>query len=154
MARPKKAVTKAMLKQYLKDKFLFKKHVSKHPLVNEPDYVAHAIEPSKRKQDVFELDPNVDGKSALHFMKWGEPELIALWEGILYRSLSILRYESNAKAIEEELDWIASNQFDLVIGYFGLNANEIRILVTQNMRNVSLSQHSNALLRAFRCLNG
>lgn len=154
MARPKKNITKAMLANVLKEKLSFKSAESKHPLVNTPEFVAHAIEPSKRKQDVFELDPNIDGKSALHFMKWGENELVALWEGILYRSLSILRYESNAKAIEEELDWIASHQFDLVTGDFGLNANEIRILVAGYVRDVSLTPHSSVLLRAFRSLNG
>ncbi|WP_435277364.1 hypothetical protein ACMAZF_20285 (plasmid) [Psychrobium sp. nBUS_13] len=106
MARPKKNVTKAMLADCLKNKLSFKETKSRHPLVNNPNYVAHAMESSKRKPDVFELDPNIDGTSAIHFMKWGEAELIALWSGILYRSLSILRYESNEKAIEEELEGV------------------------------------------------
>lgn len=153
MARPKKNVTKAMIKQAVKEKLLFKKIASKHPLVNNPEYVAHVIEESTRKQEFFELDVNIDGSAAVHFMKWGEEELRCLWEGILYSSLSILRYQDNVKAVDEELNWIASQQFDDVSLQFELNSNEIRYLLTRYIDTSKLSLTSNKLIRAFRCLN-
>ena len=153
MARPKKNITKAMLSAFLKKKRSFKKKKSKHPLANNPEFTAHPIELGNRKQDVFELDPNIDGSSALHFLKWGEEELKLLWEGILYRSLSILRYESNVDAIEEELIWIASQQFDDVSIELGFDANVIRFSLPSYMKDKSLSSHSHKLLQVFNRLN-
>ena len=140
MARPKKAITKAQIKNEIARKKQFKaKRKTEHFLAQNSDFIEHRLDddliechqtrkPAPGQEMFFGLmDEKLNAAKGTYYFSWNKEQLILLWEGILYRSLGSLRYINEVSALYVELDWICSNHFDAICSFLGLDASFIRI---------------------------
>lgn len=140
MARPKKAITKAQIKAEVTKKKQFKaKRKTEHFLAANADYVEHPLDidliEANRSgkyapgQEFFFglMDDNLDANKGTYYFSWNKEELVMLWEGVLYRSLGIIRYLNDIELLNIELNWICSSHFDEVCAFLGYDAAAIRI---------------------------
>lgn len=148
MARPKKAITQAQIKAELIKRKQFKRKLNtEHFLASKAEYVCHQIDEDiinahragkvAPGQDVFFslMDDCLDASKGEYYIHWTDDNIKSLWEGVLYRSLGLLRYaKADSIILDEELEWICSDNFDFVCNCLELDASMIRIEVPQILK--------------------
>jgi len=105
-------------------------------------------------QDLFDpFNPAFNGITNQYQYFWGTEEVNKLWTGTLDRSLVILRecQDLQGEVLDEELNWMASQQFDMVTTSFNIDPNIIRegIYTYFKDRINEFSQENQKLLLAF-----
>lgn len=96
-----------------------------HPL---DDDIATSIRLGKEKYTaLMMMDPSFDSYDCLYHLRWTDEDLHALIEGMVYRSLEILRFAAPTNPLyQEEVAWIISPQFTEYCRFLGMDAQVIR----------------------------
>ena len=102
--------------------------------------------------DLFsvDLDP---ARGTFHF-RWEDADIADMWESILQRSLEVLRFcEPENEMFGEELEWIASAQFEAVCHATGRDPQVVRCAlprILEQYGHVPAAGEGARLVRAFR----
>ncbi|MCU8005806.1 hypothetical protein [Shewanella sp. SM96] len=81
------------------------------------------------------MDPHFEYKTYRYHIEWTDKDINTLLEGMLVRSLEILRNaDPNNELFKEEIMWQSSPQFAAVCQYFGYDPRVIREEVCQIMK--------------------
>lgn len=96
-----------------------------HQLDND---IATSIRQGKEKYTLLMMmDPSFDSHDCLYHLRWTDNDLHALIEGMVYRSLEILRFAAPTNPLyQEEIAWVISPQFAEYCRYLGMDAQVIR----------------------------
>lgn len=137
----RKAFTQKDRKECEAKRYQFRAKKSKHPLAEEPLYIAHEYDrdnPLDKRYakldneawiDLF--DPNLDAKAGLYYMKWTSEDLKQFIIGLATDVLVTLRdieFDSadDTTDAKDIFEWVLSDSYSILCLEVGLNADELR----------------------------
>ncbi|MBW8191280.1 hypothetical protein K0504_09550 [Neiella marina] len=127
-----------------------------HPL---DDDILKAMKGGKVKHEevLFDLfDPNIDGENATYNIQWTDSNIESVHFGMLQRCLEILRYaKPDNNLFQEEVEWLASEQFEQICFSMGCDPNVIRVAIPRIMERYDkpLVGEAARIINAFKRLH-